>query len=174
MNPYIGITDFTDFEQVEKMLKIFTALQPQGFTRKLHVGVMMSLKTLRGYRSKWQSIFPPKESIADIFSSDETYNCLHYADYASDRTEAKDIYNAIHYGEIGIHALQLDMTWPDPGQVASGVHASRRQIEVILQIGKSAFEEAGNNPQTMVERLGDYEGESTAFCLIRAWEEALA
>lgn len=50
------------------------------------------------------------------------------------------------------------MVWPDPGEIAHGVHASRKQIEVILQIGPNALEEVGNDSQRVVERLADYEG----------------
>jgi hypothetical protein len=50
------------------------------------------------------------------------------------------------------------MIWPDPDQIANGVRASRKQIEVILQIGKNALEEVGNNYQFLVEKLGGYEG----------------
>jgi hypothetical protein len=158
MNPYIGITDFTDFEQVREMSRVFSAHRPQGSNRVLHIGVMMSYKTLHGIPSKWQNAFPPKEQIADIFSSDEVYNCLHYADYDNSPDLWESLAEAISFGGIGIHALQLDMPWPDPGEVANGVHASRKQIEIILQIGKNALDEVGNDPQAVVERLGDYEG----------------
>lgn len=158
MNPYIGITDFTDFGQVQEMSRVFAAHRPQRSSRILHVGVMMSFKTLHGISSKWQNAFPPKERIADIFSSDEVYNCLHYADYDNNPELWKSLATAIFYSGIGIHAIQLDMIWPDPGEIANGVHASRRQIEVILQIGKNALEEVGNDPLRVVERLGDYEG----------------
>ncbi len=157
MNPYIGITDFTSFEQVQEMLMVFNNHLPKTSNRKLHVGVMMSYKTFRGIQSKWQNVWPPKETISEIFSSDQTYNCLHYADYDG-RTDFRILSQAIFYGGTHLHALQLDMIWPDPGQVASGVHTSRRQVEVILQIGKNALHEAGNNPQTVVEKLSDYEG----------------
>ena len=50
------------------------------------------------------------------------------------------------------------MIWPDPDQIANGVRASRKQIEVILQIGKNALEEVGNDPQAVIEKLGNYEG----------------
>jgi hypothetical protein len=158
MNPYIGITDFMSFMQAQEMLKVFTANQPQDSPRKLHVGVMMSYKTLHGIPSKWQNVFPSKETIADIFSSDETYNCLHYADYDNNPDLWKSISEAISYGGIGIRAMQLDMIWPDPGQIAHGVHTSRKRIEVILQIGKNALEEAHNDPRVVVEKLGNYEG----------------
>jgi len=155
--PYVGITDFMTFEQVQRMLATLKANLGSGQNRRLHVGVMMSYKTLHGIETKWTKAFPPKEAIADIFSSDETMNCLHYADY-----EAIDVFQslaqAISFGGIGINALQLDMVWPDPGHVASAVHVSRKQLEVILQVGKNAIEQANNDPQEVVERLRDYEG----------------
>ncbi len=39
--PYIGITDFMNFEQVQSMLTIFKANLGKGQNRRLHVGVMM-------------------------------------------------------------------------------------------------------------------------------------
>lgn len=158
MNPYIGITDFTDFEQVREMSQVFDDHLPQGSDRLLSVGVMMSYKTLNGIPSKWQNVFPSKEKIASIFSSDEVYNCLHYADYDNNPDLWKSLAKAVSYGGIGIHALQLDMVWPEPSEIANGVHTSRRQIEIILQIGKNALEEIDNDPQKLVERLGDYDG----------------
>lgn len=155
--PYIGITDFTNFDQVRRMCSVFKKNALPGQNRRLHVGVMMSYKTLHGLETKWSSAFPPKEAIEDIFNSDETMNCLHYADYKSVDV-FQNLTQAIHYGGIGINALQLDMVWPDPGQVAHAVHTSRKKLEVILQVGKNAFEQAGNEPYGVVERLRNYEG----------------
>ncbi|MEK7062803.1 MAG: hypothetical protein AAB946_02085, partial [Patescibacteria group bacterium] len=157
MQPYIGITDFTDFSQVKEMLRVFKVHCPRGSKRILHVGVMMSYKTLNDIPSKWTNVFPPKNSIKHIFGSNQAYNCLHYADYDNNPELWRHLLHAISYGGIGINALQLDMVWPDPGEIANGVHASRKQIEVILQIGERALEEAGNDPQIVVARLEDYE-----------------
>lgn len=158
MDPYIGITDFTDFKQVQAMSEVFTAHLPQDSRRKLHVGIMMSHKTLHDIPSKWQNVFPPKEKIAGIFASNQVYNCLHYADYDKNPGLAKSLAEALSYGGTAIHALQLDMIWPDPDQIANGILASGKQIEVILQIGKNALEEVGNDPQMFVNRLIDYKG----------------
>ena len=158
MNPYIGITDFTNFRQVQDMSRVFGTHLPPRSSRKLHVGVMMSYKTLNDIPSKWQNVFPPKENIADIFSSDEAYNCLHYADYDDNPNLWKSLATAISYGGIGIHAVQLDMTWPDPGEIANGIHTSRKQVEIILQIGKKALEQVNNDPRAVVEKLRDYNG----------------
>ena len=159
MRPYIGITDFTNFEQVTKMLEVFQRHKPSGSQRILHVGVMMSYKTLNSIETKWSKAFPPKEMIADIFrpGDEEVYYCLHYADY-DHNTGFADLARGIEYAGPWVNAVQLDMSWPDPEVVASGVHTSRRQIEVILQVGKNAIEEANNDPVEVVRRLEDYDG----------------
>lgn len=161
--PYIGICDFMNFEQVKAMLDVFNANLPAGVERKLHVGAMMSYKTLNGLPTKWEAVFPRKEDIATIFSSDETYNCLHYVadDMRDDRELWRNMAIAISpYGGIGIHAIQLDrVVWPDPLQIFNGIHTSRHDddVEVILQISGVALDEVGNNPEELVERLRDYE-----------------
>ncbi|MBU6388393.1 hypothetical protein KGQ72_00720 [Patescibacteria group bacterium] len=158
IQPYIGITDFTAFWQVKAMLEVFKAHLPKGSKRKLHVGVMMSYKTLHGIPTKWQNAFPPKEAIAGIFSSDKVYNCLHYADYSvADPDLPRSLSLALECCGIGIRAIQLDMVWPDPGQVWDGVDRSRKHLEIILQVGRRALEEVRNDPQLLAARLHDYE-----------------
>ena len=157
MQPYIGITDFTNFGQVEHMLAVFEKYRGQ-LNRKLHVGVMMSHKTLHGIPTEFDKIFPRKENIARIFSSDLTYNCLHYADYKETIGVSRSLERAIGYGGLGIHAIQLDMTWPDPKHIARARTVSYQSIEVILQIGKFAFGEAQGQVAGVIERLRPYDG----------------
>jgi hypothetical protein len=158
LTPYIGITDFMSFSQVERMLEVFKWFRPKGVDLRLHVGVMMSYKTLNRIETKWSKVFPPNESVAGIFSSDEVMNCLHYADYTEDPVLWENLVKAIEYGGIGINALQLDMTWPEPAQIAQAVHSSRKQLEIILQIGQEAFKEIDEQPEKLVERLREYQG----------------
>ncbi|MFA6158043.1 MAG: hypothetical protein WC763_00240 [Candidatus Paceibacterota bacterium] len=153
--PYVGITDFTKFEQVEHMLRVFKAHIHPTSTRKLHVGVMMSYKTLHGLETKWSKAFPPKETVASIFASGETYNCLHYADYDKDPDFDRSLDQAVSYGGFNLNAVQLDMVWPEPDGIAYAVPG---HIEVILQVGKNAIEQADNSPDTVVTMLGNYEG----------------
>lgn len=159
INPYVGITDFTSFKQVTKMLTVFRRYKSPGSQRVLHVGVMMSFKTLNNIETKWSKAFPPKNTIADIFrpNDDDVYYCLHYADYNHD-TKFTDLVRGLEYAGQFVHAIQLDMPWPDPEVVASGVHTSHKQIEVILQIGKRPIDECNSDPAEVVRRLGDYDG----------------
>jgi len=153
--PYVGITDFTNFEQVERMLAVFKEHGDPAQNRRLHVGVMMSHKTLNGLVTKYTNAFPPKETVADIFRSTETMNCLHYADYEANDV-VTNLIKAIHFGGEGINALQLDMVWPDVRAISSALHMSGKKLEVILQVGKNAIEEAKNSPQEVARRLWDY------------------
>lgn len=159
LRPYIGITDFTTEVQVEQMLKVFHENTSSENIYLLHVGVMMSYKTLNGIPTQWQNAFPPKESIARIFNPDrpDLYFCLHYADYTG-HTQINDLVRALGFGGLWINAIQLDMPWPDPAMIAEAIHRSRKAIEVILQIGPVAFQAARNDPEIVLERLERYKG----------------
>ncbi len=121
-NPYIGITDFTNAEQVRDMLSVFT--HPH---RRLHVGVMMSYKTLHGISSKNTGVFPENTMIRDIFFPHKQLMCtVHYVDFNRGKTNLVryPLENAIGFGGPHMNALQLDMTWPDPSAVADAIAAS--------------------------------------------------
>lgn len=159
--PLIGITDFTHPDQVRAMLRIFNANRRSQSERKLHVGVMTSYKVLNGFPTKWTQIFPKKEDIAGIFTPLDVYNCLHYVDYEHGHGEISfDLFRAIRYGGRHIHALQLDMVWPDPGSIQFAINRSEAKPEVILQIGAKAFEveEVNNDPNELARNLDKYMG----------------
>lgn len=156
--PYVGITDFMTLSQVEDMQVVFkTNLRP-GSKRKLHVGVMTSYKILHEMATKWSKAFPLKEEIASIFGSPQAYNCLHYVDYEDHNCVWKDLSQAISYGGANINALQLDMIWPDPWDIRDGVKTSGKKVEVILQVGMKAIEEADNDPDVVIQWLKRYNG----------------
>lgn len=163
LSPYTGITDFTDLTQVRCMLKVFKSNLQKVSRRKLHVGVMMSYKTLWNMQTKWSQAFSPKETIRDIFHPISTdagryiYNCLHYADY-EDMTGTVDLAKAFQYAGPFMDAIQLDMPWPDHEMIDTAIRFTGNNPEVILQVGKRSIEEADNDPNNVVERLKAYDG----------------
>ncbi len=159
IQPYIGITDFMKRQEAERMLAVFKKHAPADTNRILHVGVMMSRKTLNGLPTSFAKAFPKNEDIASIFHSNEVLNCLHYADYnGQDRELAKNLAKAISFGGERIHALQLDMVWPDPDSIAKAVKESGKLLKIILQVGKGSLEEVEDDPNLLVERLEEYSG----------------
>jgi len=159
--PYVGATDFLNFEQVRAMLKVFNAHLPKGSKRRLHVGVMTDLEMVydaSGPEARWAHLWPRRQAWRGIFASAETYNCLHYANYITDYALAGTLSEAIGHCGMHLSAVQLDMIWPHPTEVRCGMHMSRRFVEIILQVGTEALDECNNDPAEVVKRLEDYEG----------------
>lgn len=157
MRPYIGITDFMTADQVKKMLGAFNSHKRAGSQRQLHVGVMMSHKTLHNKETRFVSAFPRKEDICKIFFTNQTMNCLHYVDYVGEPSFVEDLSSAISYGGSNLHAVQLDMVWPDPRMLLKVLFSIKRP-EIILQIGQKAFEQVHDDPVQVVAQLTKYEG----------------
>lgn len=117
MQPYIGITDFSRLLEVRVMRDILEAHDNRG-GHVLHVGVMISYKTLYGIRSRWAKVWPNPMVLPLIFHNSRVYNCLHYADYDDHPGLCEHLQRALSFAGSDVHALQLDMIWPDPDELA--------------------------------------------------------
>jgi len=158
LNPYIGITGFRYRHEVERMYEVFSGYRPVGSPRMLHVGTMMSRKTLLGKESRFTHAFPKNHEYREIFSLDAVYNCLHYVDYSDtpDPNLSHNLQSAICLCGRNLDAIQLDVVWPDPHAIQHAISSHRRKLEVILQVGPKAIDAAGNTPIRVVRKLNEY------------------
>jgi hypothetical protein len=156
--PYFGISDFTSLSTVESVLSIFRARKAPSLKYKFQIAVMMNPSSLHGEGARLHHIYPPREQISAILSSNEAYNCLRYTDYGKDKDLWKSLAKAISYGGFNLDALQLDMVWPDRDMIKKAVPNYRNDLEVILQIGHRSLHEMGNDPRQVVEKLSEYQG----------------
>lgn len=162
--PYIGITDFTSYGETVAAQQEFERLGGTLRGHLLHVGVMMSRKTLNNIPSKWSKIFPKNRDIANIFVKDEhTLNVLHYADYDGVDV-AKNLAKATELGYSEMDALQLDMIWPDPA-VIKNYHRDYPDKKIILQINSKSLVIVDHDPDKLLERLNLY-GKSVNYVLL--------
>lgn len=156
-NPYIGITDFMSVTQVNEVLHFLNVgRRPTIVTRSLGVGVMMSRKTLNGLPTKWSTAFPKNADVAKIFiDHPDVYNVLHYADF-----EPIDVFEnlskAVDLGGDNLQALQLDMCWPDPKDLQR-LKDNHPHLDLILQVGRKAFDMVEEDPKKLVAELAKYE-----------------
>ncbi len=157
MQPYIGITDVPDAAWLASMLRHYRACGGEMLAHKLHAGVMTSYKMLNGIKTSWSNIWPKPEEIADIFVSDPcVLNVLHYADYNDkDRDLAGTLMRVAELGGPYLHALQLDMPWPNVTALKT-FERSCPSIDVILQVGEVAIKRAGGDVSEVVDRLQAY------------------
>lgn len=155
MKPYIGICDFTDARQSKRML----AHMPFDFSHQLMVGVMMSRETLNNIPSKWSTIFPLKDLLANIFIEDKrVVNTIHYADYEmgtnGDPELAKTLARVVTYGGPYLDAIQLDMIWPDPVELKK--FRAKYEIPIVLQVGSNAMAFCVDSTLDTVARIKRY------------------
>lgn len=153
--PYIGVTDFTDRQQVSEA----AACIPASTNRRLHVGAMMSYKTLNNIPTTtgWERIWLDQVGLHSLFIEDKSvFNVLHYADY-DDKTTLVDLIRAIQLAGPGVEGLQLDMKWPTPS-LLSNFKSVFPHIKIIQQIGHLAIKESHDWERDLAayEGLVDY------------------
>ena len=165
---YIGITDFMSGHRARAMRDVFVRAGGPGINRRLAVGVMMSRKTLCGLPTAWSSAFPKNEEIAQIFQDDRgaVFNVLHYADYSDVQFE-QCLRMASAFGGPRMQAVQLDMKWPDV-EIIRSYRETQNDVAIILQVGKSCFDDAKDQPAEIVRRLAPYAGVIDAVLLDRS------
>lgn len=158
---YVGVTGFTEREQVEEALSVV----PADSDRLLMVGVLATWKTLRGIpiKPKWGKQTPLTKNIKDIFVSDpRVLNLIHYSTQTGQENSLADDMERLHHtvGEK-LDGFQLNIAWPNPVlleyyyyDVWNHVNAPR----IVLQVGRRALEAVSGNFDAAVNRLMDYTG----------------
>ena len=150
--PYMGVTGFMSRGEVQ------AALEAQGRRtaqsgRKLMVGVLASSKTLAGNTNKFPNRYPKITDIAGIFPNEKwTLNLIHYATDEQDTLD-QQLIRMVDLGGPYLEGFQLNVRWPNPAQLRAIGH-----LRVVLQLGKKALEEMGNNPVRVADRLDGYRG----------------
>lgn len=150
--PYIGVTDFTSVEQVHEVLTCI----PAEANRRLHVGAMISYKTLNQIPTKtgWENIWLDEPGLNNLFKPNPAvYNVIHYADY-DNLTTLDHLLEAVNKSGPGVDAVQLDMKWPSHHLVAQLRYALDPKIQIIQQIGSTAIAESSNWERDMAVYQG--------------------
>ncbi len=181
---YISITDFYTPEQVLMMADFFEEHAAGRQDVRLGVGLMMSRKWVNDLPTKWADAWAKKEIYPSLFQSNwlrsigqpVLYNTLHYADYegidiCQNLCKAVEIAGGVYVkdnpyndGTKHIHAIQLDMVWPDKKEIAKFCEPDMpgANLDTILQINTKALEQVDNDPAKLVAKLSEYQ-----FCIRR-------
>lgn len=158
LKPYIGVTGFTQAEQVKQALDIFP------FTdRILMVGVLV--KGAREGTTAHSKRFPALEGVADIFTPDpRVLNIVHHLP-GSVGGIAESVSNIRGYLGSHVHGFQVNrLVWPEPDALRLYQEIVPR-ARVILQITGGAFEAVNRSPAHLIERLKSYRGVITGVLL---------
>lgn len=177
---YLGVCDvYSPYESRTMADEVRSARKSPN--RKVMIGVMthplvlrddtpVPAKVVEGIRR----IFPSKEAMAGGFIDDpDVFNTVHYADlYGPDGPrksgEAPDVCEnlelIVRHGGGNLHAIQLDLTWPNASELKKfrDIHP---ELAIVLQVGKYAFSEVGNQHQEVINRLREY-GDAVDYALL--------
>jgi hypothetical protein len=150
--PYIGVTGFMKKTEVSAALETLDRL-PNASTHKLMVGVLASSKTLAGRSNKWPNRYPDVQDIAALFPLHRrTVNLIHYA--TDDRRALADqLEMLVHLGGKRLDGFQLNIRWPEPATIVVPP-----DLRIVLQLGRGALEESGNDPEFVAKCLDAYGG----------------
>ena len=177
---YTGICDVDNPEVALAMVKKLRECRKDD-ERLIMIGVMTHPVVLdsdipvpKTVREAICEEFLAKEEISKGFIDDpDVLNTIHYADlYGPDGPwkgqEApnlnKNLELCVKYGGENLHAIQLDVTWPDVEELRK-FKEKHPEILIILQVGKFALNEADNDPQEVVDKLCEY-GDSIDHVLL--------
>ena len=100
---------------------------------------------------------PTNDRIASIFiDHPAVFNTLHYVDFEG-RDVLESLTKVTHLAGPRMHALQLDMVWPDP-EALKAYRAAFPNVQTILQINPPALDKLENLQGAFVEKVGSYQG----------------
>lgn len=167
---YVGICDVLSPEEARAMAdELREHRKDPG--RKVMIGVMAGHFTMwpeSAYGDNQRAVFPTKEELAGGFTDDpDVFNTIHFADLYRPKevqTLFEDLELVVEAGGENLHAIQLDVTWPDVDDI-DRFKDKHSDIAVVLQLGKSAFEMVDHSPQKMVDELDKY-GDSIDYVLL--------
>lgn len=149
--PYVGITGFMTKEEGDAVL----AVMPLDSKHKLMLGVLVSQKTMRGEQNKWPNRYPKPKDITRIFTNHPfALNLVHY-----NTKEHSTLYDQMaEVTEIAgphFHGFQLNIAWPAT-DILEKYKRNYGGMKIVLQIGHHAFEQIGNYPERLIEKLEYY------------------
>ncbi len=132
--PYVGVTGYMLRFEVNEALKMV----PVGHPYRLMVGVLMSLRTLKGQKNRKPNRYPEKDTVAGIFVDDDrTLNLVHY-NTNQPETLFEQMLAVTEISGPYLDGFQLNICWPE----LSHLERYREKYPdkfLLLQIGGGAM-----------------------------------
>ncbi|TSC52722.1 MAG: Uncharacterized protein LiPW41_92 [Parcubacteria group bacterium LiPW_41] len=162
MRSYFGVTGFMSQSEMVALNELLsrkigeTTIREKikSLNKKVMIGVLVNKNTLMGFLPSNPSRYPLIEDAKSIFISDDLFlNAVHYN---SDdwRMLSQQLCKIAETFE-NLNAIQLNLAWPDSEHIIR-FRDQFPNIEIILQVGSSAFYEVGNSPRSLYARLEEY------------------
>ena len=149
--PYIGITGVMSENDALHMLNAI----PRNTDRLVMIGVLGSLKTMRGEKNKWPNRYPAMNEIAGIFPNHPlALNLIHY-NTKEPETLVDQLLKMTEFSGPNLHGFQLNLAWPSIKAVGE-YKKTNPSKQIVLQIGGHAFEMIHHSPEELAKKVSEY------------------
>lgn len=160
MKPYVGVAGIDQIEHARDAAEAMAAAFAGHPTHVPMLGYQVSLDTLAGLPSG-NVRFPTIDVLVELLkaSGGQVVTSLHYRTRGGERGTLGEQVQSL-FQRDGIYrrglcrAVQLNVRWPDPAQVAA-MRRALPELEIILQLGSRALR---IGTVDLTERLGRYRG----------------
>ncbi|TAK88982.1 hypothetical protein EPO04_02645 [Patescibacteria group bacterium] len=151
---YVGIAATTSIEEIYKLQEILRLVRWPESVWFMN-GPLVSRKTLVGEPPSNPAQYPQISQVADLMVSDDRFfNVVHFN--SRDPRLCQQL-NQIMQFIPRAQGIQLNISWPEPGQLTE-FRQVYPQPNLILQVSRFAYREAGGSPARLIQRLKPYEG----------------
>lgn len=129
---------------------------PANANRLVMIGVLASLKTMRGIQNKWPNRYPAMDRIASIFPDHPSaLNLIHY-NTKEKETLGDQLVAMTEFGGANMQGFQLNIAWPALDVLAEYKKAYPAK-QIVLQVGGHAFEMVNHSPEQLAARVAEYD-----------------
>ena len=162
---YVGITGLVNVQETRSICRGFSET---GYSMESpHIpmlGFLVSYKTLNGQPTQNRR-YPPVNTLPELLraTDGQVLNMIHYNSKEADTlsNQVAQIFDGIY--ENGLcRAIQLNIVWPDIGQVTK-IREQHPDMQIVFQASHKAMD--GKTPNQIAQRIGDY-GDSISYVLI--------
>ncbi|MEN8230873.1 MAG: hypothetical protein ABFS38_22145 [Bacteroidota bacterium] len=162
---YVGITGPVSIQETRDICREFSEA---GYSMESpHIpmlGYLVSYETLNGQAIQNRR-FPPANSLPDLLraTNDQVFTTIHYVSTKIDTLskQVAQIFDGI-YEEDLCRAIQLNIAWPDIGQVAR-IKEQHPDMLIVLQVSHIPMD--GKTPNKIAQGVKEY-GDSISYVLI--------
>jgi phosphoribosylanthranilate isomerase len=163
--PYVGITGPVNVQETKDICREFSE---EGYSMESpHIpmlGFLVSYKTLNGQATQNRR-YPPANSLPELLraTNGQVLTMVHYNSKETDTlsNQVAEIFDGVYENAL-CQAIQLNIVWPNIGQVAR-IKEQHPEMKVVFQASHKAMD--GKTPNQIAKGVQNY-GDSISYVLI--------
>ena len=163
--PYVGITGPVNIQETKDICREFSEVgYSMGSPHIPMLGFLVSYKTLNGQATQNRR-YPSANSLPELLraTDGQVLTMVHYNSKEIDTlsNQVAQIFDGVYEGGL-CRAIQLNIVWPDIGQVAR-IKEQHPDMQIVFQASHKAMD--GKTPNQIAKGIRDY-GDSISYILI--------